>query len=63
MSTVTIMLERTVGDLVEERERVLRDVGLDADELRERAFGSGMTRSEARALRRLEEINFLLGED
>jgi len=60
--TVAI-LRPTEADLVSERERLLDALSLGEAELRGRAADYLLTAEEARALRRLDEIDFLLGDD
>ncbi|GAB3757902.1 hypothetical protein GCM10027599_24550 [Yimella radicis] len=59
---MTIVLEPSVDDLELEREHLLKASPFTAQELHERAAACSLTPSEARVLRRLEEIRYLLGE-
>lgn len=60
---MTVTLERSTDELVRERSAVLADVSATEEELRERATEWRLTAAEARALRRLEAIDFLLSRD
>jgi hypothetical protein len=57
------VLTPTVKSLEDERTELLAALRLTEDELRERAADFLLTPTEARALRRLDEIDFLLGDD
>lgn len=59
----TSVLRPTIDELQDERARLLRDAPFTEDELRERAADFLLTPAEARILRRLDEIAFLLGDD
>jgi hypothetical protein len=60
--TVAI-LRPTEADLVSERERVLDTLSMGEADLRARADEYLLTAEEARVLRRIDEIDFLLGDD
>jgi len=60
---MSIMLERTEGQLADERRRLLADVGMDEQTLRERAEDYHLSFDEALVFERVQEIAFLLGED
>lgn len=59
----TTVLKPSVEDLNREREGLLARVRMAEAELRDRAEEFLLTPEEARVLRRLDEIGFLLGED
>jgi len=60
---MTVVLEPTVGDLVCERAALVAEIRSDESDLRERAADYRLTVDESRILRRLDEIDYLLGED
>jgi hypothetical protein len=60
---MSTLLTPSVDDLTAERERILSDLHMPEGELRARAEDFLLTTGEARALRRLGEIDFLLGDD
>lgn len=59
----TAVLKPTLADLNSERDRLLDSLPFSEDELRERGSDFLLTPLEARILRRLDEIAFLLGDD
>lgn len=59
----TAVLKPTVDDLQGERDRLIADLAFSEMELRERAQDFLVTPAESRVLRRLDEIDFLLGDD
>lgn len=58
-----VLLEPSVTELELERARLLEKSRFTEDELRERASAYRLTPDESRLLRRLGEIDFLLGAD
>lgn len=58
---MTVVLEPTVDELEDERGRLLDGSPFSESELLQRAASYSLTPDEARLLRRLEEIRFLLG--
>lgn len=60
---VNVVLKPSVRDLETERRSLLDESRLTEDELRERAESYRVTPDEVRLLRRLDEIDYLLGED
>jgi hypothetical protein len=60
---MTTVLMPTVKGLEAERTELLRSSPLDETELRRRAAVFMLTPDEARTVRRLDEIDFLLGQD
>jgi hypothetical protein len=60
---MTVVLEPTVDDLVRERAELVAEIRSGESELRERAADYRLTVEESRILRRLDEIDYLLGED
>jgi hypothetical protein len=60
---MTVVLEPTVDDLVRERTELVAGIRSDERDLRERAADYRVTVDESRILRRLDEIDYLLGED
>lgn len=60
---MTVVLEPTVDDLVRERAELVAEIRSDESDLRERAADYRLTVDESRILRRLDEIDYLLGED
>lgn len=59
---MTVVLEPTVSELEAEREGLLDRSPFSERDLRERASSYSLTPDEARLLRRLEEIGYLLEE-
>lgn len=59
---MTVMLHPTVDELTTERSELLASLRLSEDELRSRADRELLTSGEWHALRRLDQIAFLLGE-
>lgn len=59
---MTLVLEPTVDELTREREELASNIPGGEDFLRERAVDYRITPDEARILRRLDQIDFLLGE-
>ena len=57
------VLRPTVDELERERQGILEGLPMDEADLRLRAESFLLTREEARALRRLDQISYLLGED
>lgn len=57
------VLRPTVDELERERKVILDGLPMDEADLRLRAESFLLTREEARALRRLDQISYLLGED
>ncbi|MEP9381121.1 hypothetical protein [Nocardioides sp. KR10-350] len=60
---MTVVLEPTVEDLDRERAELLDEIRFTEAELRDRAASYRLTTDEARVLRRLDEIAYLLGDD
>lgn len=60
---MTVVLEPSVDDLVRERDELVGALRSDEQELRARAAEYRLTVDEARVLRRLDEIDYLLGTD
>lgn len=57
------VLTPSVTELEDERNRLLASQAASEDELRRRAEAYMVTPEEARVLRRLDQIAYLLGED
>jgi hypothetical protein len=60
---MTTVKTRTVKQLLDQRAKLLRDIRLSEEELRERAERHELTTQEYYALESLEEIDYLLGSD
>jgi hypothetical protein len=60
---MTTVLTPTVDDLRRERESLVDSLRLAEDELRTRAEDFLLSAEETRVLRRLDQIDYLLGED
>jgi hypothetical protein len=58
-----LVLEPTVKELTTERDQLAASVPGGEDALRARAVDYRLTSNEARVLRRLDQIDFLLGDD
>lgn len=60
---MTVVLEPTVADLRAERAELVADIPAGEQDLRARAADYRLSVDEARILRRLDEIDYLLGSD
>lgn len=60
---MTVVLEPTVDALMRERAELVAEIRSDERDLRERASDYRLTVDESRILRRLDEIDYLLGDD
>jgi hypothetical protein len=60
---MTTVKTRTAKQLLDQRAKLLKDIRLSEEELRERAERHELTTQEYYALESLEEIDYLLGSD